>query len=101
MLKNYLQTMKIKIYYRKSLSLSEGKLAAQVGHVVRNLAIIHGSYVASKCDRIVVLHASDTKYNKLLTDIESKCKIYRQIDKGYTEVPDGTETCFGYVEFED
>lgn len=93
--------MKIKVYYRKSLKLTDGKLAAQVGHVVRNLAIIHGTYIAGKCDKIIVLHASDTKYNKLLTDIGSCCKIYRQIDKGYTEVPDGTETCFGYVEFEE
>lgn len=80
-----------KLYYDKTLRMSEGKLAAQVGHVVAHLTLKCGK-VPSK---IIVLEASHTKF-------ESYCKSadYVQCDMGLTEVKEGTATVCGMVEFE-
>lgn len=80
-----------KLHYDKTLRMSEGKLAAQVGHVVAHLTLKQGN-VPSK---IIVLEASHTKF-------ESYCKSadYVQRDMGLTEVKEGTATVCGSVEFE-
>lgn len=80
-----------KLYYDKTLRMSEGKLAAQVGHVVAHLTLKQGK-VPSK---IIVLEASHTKFG-------SYCKSadYVQRDLGLTEVEEGTATVCGSVEFE-
>lgn len=80
-----------RLYYDKTLHMSEGKLAAQVGHVVAHLTLKHGK-VPSK---IIVLEASHTKF-------ESHCKSaeYVQRDLGLTEVEEGTATVCGSAEFE-
>ena len=80
-----------KLYYDKTLRMSEGKLAAQVGHVVAHLTLKQGK-VPSK---IIVLEASHTKF-------ESHCKSadYVQRDMGLTEVDEGTATVCGSLEFE-
>lgn len=80
-----------KLYYDKTLRMSEGKLAAQVGHVVAHLTLKHGK-VPSK---IIVLEASHTKF-------ESYCKSadYVQRDLGLTEVEEGAATVCGSAEFE-
>lgn len=80
-----------RLYYDKTLRMSDGKLAAQVGHVVAHLTLKQGK-VPSK---IIVLEASHTKF-------ESYCKSadYVQRDMGLTEVEEGTSTVCGSAEFE-
>lgn len=87
--------MKIKVWYRKSLNMTPGKLAAQVGHAVLGLAELREvDPIAS----IVVLGASDTKFEREKQATTLYCVIY---DAGRTEVPAGTATCFAFVEFEE
>lgn len=89
--------MKIKIYYRKSLKLSEGKLAAQVGHVCKELGRILPS--KPKEDVIIVLGVSDTKYKELSLQYQTEDLFwYEQVDNGMTEIAANTVTCFGYIE---
>jgi len=79
--------MKIKAIYRKNLKMSEGKVAAQIAHAVKNLGI-----TPIDCD-IIVLKVSDKKFNEL-TD-ENEC--YIQTDKGLTEVESGTQTAAAWI----
>jgi hypothetical protein len=53
------QAFRIKAIYIKNLKMSEGKVAAQVAHAVKNLGIS-----PTDCD-IVVLGVSTTKFNTL------------------------------------
>ena len=74
--------MKIKVYYRKNLKLSEGKLAAQVGHVCKELGrkLLDST---PEDDIIVVLGVSDAKYKELSLQIQNEGHTwYQQIDSG-------------------
>lgn len=93
--------MRIKVIYRKNLKMSEGKLAAQVAHAVKNLCIqARNGGVATtdeiwNCD-IRVLMMSDKKFDELIA--EKPCYVH--YDKGLTEVEAGTETCAAWIENE-
>jgi len=80
--------MRIKAIYVKNLKMTEGKVAAQVAHAVKNLG-----FTPVDCD-IVVLGVSTKKFNELIA--EHDC--YVQVDKGLTQVESGTQTAAAWIE---
>jgi peptidyl-tRNA hydrolase len=80
--------MRIKAIYKKNLKMSEGKVAAQIAHAVKNLGI-----TPIDCD-IIVLKVSDKKFDELVS--QNDC--YIQTDKGLTEVETGTQTAAAWIE---
>ena len=68
--------------------MSEGKVAAQVAHAVKNLG------VTPIDSDIIVLAVSRKKFSELIT--ENDC--YVQTDKGITEVEEGTQTAAAWIE---
>lgn len=88
--------MKFKIYYNKNLKMSEGKLAAQVAHVSKELGRITQSNPRE--DVIVVLGLSATKFKETLDKLGDYKYSWFQEDNGLTEVPEGTITACGFVE---
>ena len=68
--------------------MSEGKVAAQIAHAVKNLGI---TPVDSD---IIVLKVSDKKFEELTS--QNDC--YIQTDKGMTEVESGTQTTAAWIE---
>ena len=68
--------------------MSEGKVAAQVAHAVKNVGI---TPIDSD---IIVLAVSRKKFRELIT--ENEC--YVQTDKGLTEVEQGTQTAAAWIE---
>ncbi len=68
--------------------MSEGKIAAQVAHAVKNLG-------KTPIDsNIIVLRVSDKKFNELIASHD----CYVQTDKGLTEVETGTQTAAAWIE---
>lgn len=96
--------MKIVCYYNRNLKMSEGKLAAQVGHVCKNLALESASYTgipgpSRYDDTIIVLGLRQNKFKDKWNELENTSVFkYAQIDKGLTEVEPETITAFGYIE---
>lgn len=86
--------MRIKAIYRKNLKMSEGKVAAQVAHAVKNLG-----RTPHDCT-IVVLKVSDKKFNELIEEHGSKPEFYAQVDLGLTEVDVDTVTAAAWIEFD-
>lgn len=80
--------MRIKAIYVKNLKMSEGKVAAQIAHAVKNLG-----ETPIDCD-IVVLGVSTKKFGELI--LENPC--YVQVDKGLSEVKKGTQTAAAWIE---
>ena len=78
--------------------MSPQKLAAQVAHVAKELGRKRPDSIPQE-DSIIVLTASDNKFNEIKQSIsDSGFVCWLQVDNGLTEVPTGTETCFGYIE---
>lgn len=90
--------MKFKIYYNKNLKMSEGKLAAQVAHVSKELGRMTESIPRE--DVIIVLGLSATKFKETLDKLVDHKYYWHQKDNGLTEVPEGTVTACGFVEGE-
>ena len=95
--------MKIKCLYRKNLKLSPEKLAAQTGHVVGNIIqrAIRRLQMINKDTTIIVLKASDKKFEEKRQELEQsnpQIIYYLQVDRGFTEIPEGTETVIGWME---
>lgn len=80
--------MRIKAIYKRNLKMSEGKVAAQIAHAVKNLG-----ETPIDCN-IVVLKVSDKKFQELTEANE----CYIQVDKGLTEVEQGTATAAAWIE---
>ena len=91
--------MKIKCLYRRNLKLSDQKLAAQVGHVVGNLVQITEDQI-DRDSVIIVLKASDKKFAEKHEELLDSKDVnwYIQIDKGITEISEGTATVIGWIE---
>lgn len=88
--------MKFKCYYDKTLKMSEGKIAAQVGHVMKMLGRQTNS--VHETDVIIVLGLSHKKFMETLQALQISDKLFfAQEDNGITEVEAGTITAFGFV----
>lgn len=81
--------MKVNIRYNKNLKMSEGKIAAQVAHL-----IIHMGITDEDCD-IVVLMAYNSTFKRLCKQVPNVHIFY---DAGKTEVDRGTATVLGWIE---
>lgn len=102
----------IKVYYRKNLKMSVGKVAAQVGHAVHYLAYQLPDYYSNNIGKqkvtkpedtsIIVLGVTDKKFNEKIFALEkvlNKNAPYTVVqDLGKTEVEPGTETCVAWYE---
>lgn len=80
---------RIKIYYRKNLKMSPGKLAAQSVHAALALP------KASPLQSVVVLELSDLKFEAAK---EAHPEAHIVHDAGLTEVDKGTETVMAFYE---
>jgi len=82
--------------------MSEGKLAAQVGHICKELGKIlwyqFGDPPRNK-DIIVVLGLRQNKFTEMANEVSRTQSFFHiQKDLGFTEVKEGTITAFGYIE---
>jgi peptidyl-tRNA hydrolase len=80
--------MKLKIYYRRNLKMSPGKLAAQCVHAATGMG--HTDYSMP----VVVLSASDVKFREKSV-VNGTFTVF---DAGHTELDPGTATCVAAYE---
>lgn len=92
------------IIFRKDLKLSKGKIAAQAGHAAVSAAIearkFHKSWFDSwlfEGQRKIALKIKNEKellkFKKFAIDLGLPTSLI--IDRGLTEIPEGTITCLG------
>lgn len=72
--------------------MSDGKLAAQVGHAVANVV----KWIEKVPHKIIVLESSHSKFVKLCED--QTLESYIQFDLGLTEVAPKTATVIAILE---
>jgi peptidyl-tRNA hydrolase len=93
--------MRIKILARRNLRMTSGKLAAQCVHAALGL------YKLSPQDHFscVVLEVSDRKFEEkkaalaiVSAPFDFPTPFYIVQDAGFTEVPQGSETCIAFYE---
>ena len=80
---------RIRIFYRKNLKMSAGKLASQSVHAA---LMLRGALSSMDC---IVFGVSDYKFRQMVKNIPG-VKVFA--DAGKTEVAPGTETCLAYIE---
>lgn len=89
------ENIRIKAIYIKNLKMSPGKLAAQVAHAIKNL-----DKTPPDID-IVVLGVNRKQFTTLIQEdngIPRLSPVYIQVDKGKTEVDEGTVTAAAWIE---
>lgn len=79
---------RIRIFYRKNLNMSAGKLASQSVHAA---LMLRGALSCMDC---IVLGVSDYKFGQL----KKAQGVVVFADAGKTEVEPETETCLAYIE---
>lgn len=86
--------MIVKCLYRRNLKMTPGKLAAQVAHAVIPLSLEFGTV----CDRIIVLEASNKKFDEQIELLRKEDAYYHvQVDAGFTELEKGTPTVVAWI----
>ena len=86
------------ILVNKSLRMTPGKVAAQVGHAVERLTLdCHKSsqYKACGTPKIVLSVPTEEQFIQILDQTKKYKKVYI-IDKGLTQVPKNSVTVVGY-----
>lgn len=83
---------RIKILARKNLKMSSGKLAAQSVHAALALACL---VPLDPMMSVVVLEVNGAPFEAAKAGHEHIAVVR---DAGYTEVPEGTETCLAFLE---
>lgn len=91
--------MRIVCYYNKNLKMSDGKLAAQIGHVMYQVGQVFSKNPITG-NTIIVLGLRQNKFISTLKNLKENDPLYlfEQKDLGLTEVSKGTVTAFGYIE---
>jgi peptidyl-tRNA hydrolase len=84
-----------KCYYNKSLNMSPGKIASQVGHAVSRLSL----QIQASPSRIIVLEARTAKLDKMFNDAKLCTNTVVQRDLGLTEVAAGAVTAIAFAEY--
>lgn len=83
----------IKVFYNKTLGMTEGKIASQCCHAVAGLVAQIGY---DRDTRIVILEKRASAFLKLYESIETP--KYMQSDLGLNEVEHGSLTAFAFLE---
>lgn len=89
------------ILVNKSLKLSCGKVASQVGHAVEKITMkthretSYKSYIANGSPKIVLSVPTEEKFIEILDQTKKYQKIYI-IDEGLTQCPKNSVTVVGY-----
>lgn len=85
----------IRVYYNKTLGMSDGKVAAQCCHAVAGVVAQIGY---DRDTKIIILGARATKFFDLYDQQKLSTSVYMQVDLGYNEVEAGEHTAFAYLE---
>ena len=90
----------IKILFRKNLKMSPQKLAAVCTHIGKQLGKFTDFNDDPFEDKVIVLNASDKKYNEKLSDIQydEDLVYFEHIDTGVKEVEPFTPCAVGWIE---
>ena len=86
----------IKVYYDKTLGMSEGKITSQCCHAVSGLVAQIGY---DRDTKIIILGAMAAKFFGLYESlVDTETPVYMQTDLGFNEVQVGSNTAFAYLD---